>query len=101
MEGTGRKYDQGKLRWDLFPFEEAQEIVKVLMYGADKYGEDPNEPNWKKMVDAERRYFAAAMRHIVAWKSGELNDPETGISHLAHAATNLIFMLYFSKKNDG
>jgi hypothetical protein len=51
------------------------------------------------MVDAERRYFAAAIRHMVAWKSGELNDSETGVSHLAHAATNLLFMLYFSKKN--
>jgi hypothetical protein len=35
MEETGRKNDQGKLRWDLFPFEEAQSIVKVLMFGAD------------------------------------------------------------------
>lgn len=97
MEESGRKYDQGKLRWDLFPFEEAQDIVKVLMYGADKYGEDPDQPNWKKMVDGKRRYFAAAMRHMVAWKSGEENDPETGISHLAHAATNLMFMLYFKE----
>lgn len=94
----GRKYDEGKLRWDLIPFEQMEEVVKVLTYGAVKYGEDPDIPNWKKMVDGERRYFAAMMRHIVAWKKGEIVDPESGLDHLSHAAANLIFLMYFSKE---
>ena len=34
----GIKYDGGKLRWWLMPFSAVGQIVRVLMFGADKYG---------------------------------------------------------------
>jgi uncharacterized CHY-type Zn-finger protein len=42
----GLKYDQGKLQWELFPAESAEQIIKVLMFGAAKY--DPW--NWSKGI---------------------------------------------------
>lgn len=33
----GVKKDEGKLRWSLLPWDALEEVVKVLMFGADKY----------------------------------------------------------------
>ncbi len=84
----GRKDDREKPRWDLLPFEALAPIVDVLTYGARKYAPE----NWRIVPDARRRYYAAAMRHMVAWWAGERNDPETGMSHLAHAGCCLLFL---------
>ena len=88
----GIKHDQEKPRWDLLPLSAVEELVKVMTYGAGKY--KPN--NWQH-VKPHSRYFAACLRHLTAHQAGELLDPETQLSHLAHAATNLIFLLYFEK----
>ena len=32
------------------------------------------------------------MRHLWAYKEGEQNDPETGVTHLAHALCCIMFM---------
>jgi hypothetical protein len=78
----------GKARWELLPLELINEAVEVLTKGAQKYGAN----NWKKVRDAEDRYYAALMRHIYAYRQGEWNDPETGYSHLSHALCNIIFL---------
>lgn len=66
-------------------------MVRVLEFGAKKYAVD----NWKKVPDAENRYREALLRHVVAYASGEEVDPETGESHLAHAACCVLFLLWF------
>ena len=86
----GRKFDQGKDRWDLIPLEVIEEAVKVLTFGAEKY--EPN--NWQKIPDFENRYFASMMRHIVAHKKGEKIDPKSSLKHLAHASCCLMFLLW-------
>ena len=43
------------------------------------------------------RPLAAAMRHIMAFNDGEDKDPESGLSHLAHAACCIMFLLEFEK----
>ena len=85
----GRKFDGGKLQYGLVPPLALRETVKVLTYGAEKYEPD----NWRRVPDGPRRYFDAAQRHIWAYKTGEVNDPETNINHLAHAICCLMFML--------
>lgn len=89
----GRKDDQGKLRWDLLPWDAVKEIARVLMHGSQRYGDN----NWKHVPEAHNRYFSAAMRHIVAWQLGETHDPDTHLPHLAHACCCLLFLLWFSK----
>ena len=91
MTSKGEKFDQGKPRWDLLPWDQVEDIVKVLTMGAKKYSDD----NWQEVPDAKRRYFAAALRHLTAWKRGELTDPESGLPHLAHAACSLLFLGWF------
>jgi hypothetical protein len=93
-EPVGVKYDEGKPRWDLLPLDVLEQSVRVLTMGADKYGAH----NWKHVPDWNNRYFAAAMRHLTAYRSGDLVDDESGLPHLAHAITNLIFMLYLSEQ---
>jgi hypothetical protein len=86
---AGRKYDTGKARFDLMPATAELKIAEVLRYGAFKYAPD----NWRKVENPEARYLAAALRHINAWRRGESRDPESGLSHLAHAATSLMFVM--------
>jgi hypothetical protein len=85
----GKKYDMGKLRFDLFPDNVLPSVLKVLMHGAEIYGED----NWKFVKNFNKRYYAAAMRHLNSWKFGKVYDKNTGISHLAHAICCLSFLL--------
>ena len=93
---VGRKFDAGKLDYTLLPFESVDEIVKVLMFGAQKYDRD----NWRHVDGAMQRYTAAAFRHLTAYSKGEATDPETGISHLAHVGCCILFMLALEKQND-
>jgi len=90
------KHDDGKLPLSLLPVESLEEIARVLQFGARKY--DRN--NWKK-GGKWSRVVDACFRHLYAWLKGEDEDPETGISHLAHAACNLLFLIYFEKKGIG
>ena len=82
------KADQGKSRWDLLPFRATEQIVKVVTFGATKYGPD----NWRNNPQHER-FVSATFRHLYSWITGEKNDPESGLSHLAHAMCNLMFLL--------
>lgn len=84
------KFDGGKLRWDLMPFETLEGAVRVLMFGAKKYA----AWSFMNVRPYRSRYFAALLRHMFAWWSGEQNDPETGESHLYHAMCCLIFLIY-------
>ena len=91
---TGEKHDEGKLRWDLLPFAEVREIVRVLTFGAAKYSPD----NWKSVQDHRARYFSALMRHIDGWWGGETNDKESGIHH--HAGCCLLFLMGLDRMNE-
>jgi len=90
----GLKYDAGKLRYSLVPPVAIKGIAEVLTFGASKYGPD----NWKLVDDAEERYLDALYRHLEAYRAGESHDPESGLTHLAHAATNVAFLQYFEDK---
>ena len=92
-ESTGVKHDQEKERYDLIPVLALEEVAKVLTAGGLKYNEDYNEENWRKVPNAERRYFSATMRHLAWVRKGQTHDGETNLHHYAHAITNLMFLL--------
>jgi hypothetical protein len=94
--GTGRKYDGGKRRFDLIPWEVLDALADVLTFGAVKY--EPN--NWQHVPDGRNRYYAALVRHLQAWRSGERNDPESGMPHLAHAFICLAFLLWLELQGE-
>lgn len=85
----GRKDDQGKNRLGLLPPLALEAVGRVLTFGARKYAPE----NWRKVPDAKARYLDATLRHVVSYMKGERMDPETGESHLAHAACCLLFLL--------
>ena len=92
----GRKDDQGKARFDLIPPEFLSATAGVLTFGAAKYG----ERNWEKGMSWGRP-FAAMMRHLWAWWRGQKADPETGFSHLWHAACCIAFLIAFEQRQIG
>lgn len=92
----GRKDDSGKDQWHLLPWDAARAIVRVLMFGADKYG----EYNWAKGMSWSRVY-SALHRHLTAWWEGERSDPETGYSHLWHAGACAVFLIAFEIRGAG
>lgn len=85
----GVKHDTGKPDMTLVPTLAIEQMVRVMEFGAQKYGRD----NWRHVQGAERRYLAASLRHIFAHLRGELRDAESGEPHLAHALTCLAFVL--------
>ena len=90
--GNAMKFDSGKLPVNLLSSEALLQTAAVLKFGADKY----HAHNWRDGF-AWSRPLAAAMRHIMAFNDGEDKDPESGLSHLAHAACCIMFLLEFEK----
>lgn len=82
------KSDAGKLRPTLVPPSTIKAIAAVRQYGTDKYG-DPD--NWRK-VEVER-YRDALYRHWLAYLSGEIVDPESGLPHMWHVMCNGAFII--------
>jgi len=82
-----KKYDNEKIKYSLVPSKTYAEIASILTFGANKYGKD----NWKLCKDVDR-FMDAAIRHIESYRNGDIKDIESGISHLSHAITNLIFI---------
>ena len=96
--GEARKSAESatKPRLDLVPWAEIEAIAQVLTYGAAKYDDN----NWRR-GSRWGRYFAALCRHAFAWWGGEDRDPETGLSHLAHAGCCLLFLMAYQRNRWG
>ena len=97
---NGLKNDlaEDKLRWDLLPIEEIEELVDILTKGAKKYADN----SWQELPNGVERYKAALMRHLVEWwKGNEIDDRVGGINvrHIAQVAVNAIFLMHLTKRN--
>ena len=93
---AGVKHDSGKPRMSLLPFDALEELAKVLGAGEKKYSAHNHRSGFEYS-----RLTDAALRHIGAWNNGVDVDAETGISHLAHAAVNLLFLIAQQKGDYG
>lgn len=89
---AGVKFDAGKPPLSLIPKSALDQEALVLGFGAAKYGRN----NWRKGI-AWSRLIDATLRHITAFNEGEDFDPETGLSHLAHARCGLAFLIEYSE----
>lgn len=91
-----RKDDDGKAPWSLLPYDSLGQVVEVLRLGAKKHG----TRNWERGMDYGD-HFDAAMRHLTAWHRRDERDPESSLSHLAHAACRVLFLLAYEMRGVG
>ena len=73
----------------MLPWKALRKVAAVQAYGFKKYGDFHN---YKKGMEISRQ-LSCAIRHISDYMDGNDLDPESGESHLAHAATRLLFAL--------
>lgn len=92
----GRKDDTEKVRMGLVPVLPVVEVAKVLTIGARKYG----DRNWEAGMDWHRPYDALE-RHLKQWWNREGPDKDTGLSHLAHACCELMFLMEYEARGIG
>lgn len=90
LEASGVKHDHEKPDMSLLSSIALFKIAQVMTYGKKKYSAN----NWRGGL-AWTRLLAAALRHIFAYLGGQDKDPETGLSHLAHASCCLMMLLEF------
>ena len=89
----GTKFDNKKEKLSLISSEAMKQLARVMEYGSEKYGRD----NWRQGFKWSR-LFDAGMRHLLAYNNGERKDPETGLSHLAHAMANIAMLIEHEEK---
>jgi hypothetical protein len=100
VAGGDLKTGAGKVALSHLPWGGLIEVGKVVDYGAAKYARG----NWRQPPSPEyaHKYISAALRHIAEAAStadpGSAVDAESGLSHLAHAACSLLFIIDCHKK---
>ena len=92
LHGLGIKHDTEKVPLSLLSREALERTAEVLAFGAKKYATH----NWRSGFQWSRP-LSAAQRHLLAFQDGEDRDPESGLSHLAHAMCCIMFLLEFEK----
>jgi len=92
-EQEGIKHDEGKPLFSCIDVRAMLELGKVAQFGAKRYGME----NWRHVKDGQRRYWDAAIRHLLAGRY-EFRDPDSDLPHLAHAAWNCLATLALSRK---
>ncbi len=73
----------------LLPPEALRQIAYAHQVGEKKYGRF----NWRDSQVSATTYIGAIYRHLGLWQDGEDNDPESGLSHLAHIAAGVNILL--------
>ena len=87
MEGD--RFNKGKLKWSLVSFKSLEPMVRVLMFGIEKY----DSHNWKKGLKYTE-ICESLQRHLNAFLEGEDDDKESKLSHVGHILCNAMFLSY-------
>lgn len=91
------KHDKNKVDLSLLPPEALESIARVFQFGANKYSafdwkDDGPNTEW-------RRTYSSIQRHLHAWSKCEDIDPESGLDHLSHAATQLLILITHTQEH--
>lgn len=92
----GVKHDDGKAPLWWVPKESLEAVATIMEFGAKKY----KAHNWRKGMKWTR-LASAALRHLTSWCNGENTDPESGRSHLWHAACCIAFLIVYEVQGLG
>lgn len=85
-------------RYDLIPVPALKLLARVYGTGAAKYGDTPDEPNWRKGYEWSKSY-ASAMRHMTQFWDGEDIDEEMGLPHVTCAAFHMFTLMTFMSEH--
>ncbi len=94
MSEKALRYNEGKPKWSLVHFKSLEPLVRVLMYGADKYAPD----NWKKGLD-KKEILDSMQRHLCELIDGNKLDEESKMEHIGHIMANAMFYSYFDNED--
>lgn len=86
----GLHHDQGKPSLALLSRIALEDTARVMDFGAKKY----DAHNWRKGI-SWTAIMNSALRHLYAFNDGEDMDEESGLSHLAHAMCDVMFLLEY------
>jgi hypothetical protein len=75
--------------WQVLPRWVILLVGRVMQVGAAKYGAF----NYRSSNVWAMTYVDAIERHMQLWQDGEDDDPETGVSHLAHVMAGCAILL--------
>lgn len=92
----GVKDNRSKSRVDLIPASALMAVGEVMARGAEKY----KPHNWRLGLGWSDT-IGSALRHLYAFNEGQDLDPETGLSHVAHAACQVLFLLTYVLEGGG
>ncbi len=95
IKPVGVKHDTGKVMGQLLgDFSRAlMGVAEVGTFGARKY----TRGGWQHVLDAQQRYYDALWRHLLQANQEEL-DSESKLSHLEHAAWNILAVIELKKR---
>jgi hypothetical protein len=100
MSGPGEGYrdDSTKPRIDLLPHDAVMRVARVLTWACTTRKPNPYpERNWELGMNWSR-VFNSAIRHAFAMWLGQDLDPDSGLPHVDHFATNtMILCAYFAR----
>ena len=83
-----RDTEEGKILWDLLPFEALKRVAQHYTNGAKKYSKN----NWKLGIPSER-FFSSALRHLAEYRLGEIEE-----DHLSAVVFNVLGIIYNEEK---
>ena len=83
----GARANIGKPKWSLLPQSTLIPMIRVLEFGAVKYGAF----NWQKGLSVIE-ICESLKRHLDAFMEGEDTDFESFLSHVGHIQCNAMFL---------
>ena len=92
-----RKWDQGKLKYNLILPGFLEQMAEILTKGEVNHPRDPDgTPSWQA-VEPEA-YVNSLMRHLEDYRKGKLVDKEMLTHAMGHVAVNAMFLWWFTRE---
>lgn len=89
-KGSGARYNNGKVPYELIPTHLLESTARVFEHGARKYA----TWNWAKGMPWSV-LIGCMKRHLAAIERGEDIDPESGQRHVGHLMCNALMLEHY------
>jgi hypothetical protein len=90
------KEKSNKADWSIFPFSEAEEVLKAFAFGVQKYGAPFTYRQGTGVPEGD--LFSATVRHLHEIQNGKITAKDSNCLHWAHIACNALMAISTLKK---